>query len=95
MKTLFVRLACTFVYHSAWLFICFACPFANLVIWLYVYSACLYVQLHLCAFRSTPSAFTFQCLLDSMSDRLCGLVVRVSGYRYRGLGFDSRRYQIF
>ena len=28
-------------------------------------------------------------------DRLCGLVVRVSGYRYRGLGFDSRRYQIF
>jgi len=28
-------------------------------------------------------------------DRLCGLVVRVSGYRYRGLGFDSRPYQIF
>jgi hypothetical protein len=27
-------------------------------------------------------------------DRLCGLVVRVSGYRYRGPGFDSRRYQI-
>ena len=26
---------------------------------------------------------------------VCGLVVRVSGYRYRGLGFDSRRYQIF
>ena len=24
-----------------------------------------------------------------------GLVVRVSGYRYRGLGFESRRYQIF
>jgi len=31
----------------------------------------------------------------SSGDRLCGLVVRVSGYRYRGLGFDSRRYQIF
>jgi len=29
------------------------------------------------------------------SDRLCGLVVRVSGYRYRGPGFDLRRYQIF
>ena len=34
-------------------------------------------------------------LLISVWDRLCGLVVRVSGYRYRGLGFDSRRYQIF
>ena len=32
---------------------------------------------------------------SSMGDRLCGLVVRVSGYRNRGLGFDSRRYQIF
>ena len=30
-----------------------------------------------------------------LTDRLCGLVVRVSGYRYSGLGFDSRRYQIF
>ena len=28
-------------------------------------------------------------------DRLCGLVVRVSVYRYRGPGFDPRRYQIF
>ena len=34
-------------------------------------------------------------LCKGVSDRLCGLVVRVSGYRYRGLGFDSRRYQIF
>ena len=30
-----------------------------------------------------------------MYDRLCGLVVRASGYRYRGPGFDPRRYQIF
>ena len=30
-----------------------------------------------------------------IKDHLCGLVVRVSGYRYRGLGSDSRRYQIF
>jgi hypothetical protein len=28
-------------------------------------------------------------------DRLCGLVVRVPGYRSRGPGFDSRGYQIF
>jgi len=28
-------------------------------------------------------------------DRLCGLVISVSGYRYRGPGFDPRRYQIF
>jgi hypothetical protein len=28
-------------------------------------------------------------------DRLCGLVVRVPGYRSRGPGFDYRRYQIF
>jgi hypothetical protein len=31
---------------------------------------------------------------ESLTD-LCGLVVRVPGYRSRGLGFDSRRYQIF
>jgi hypothetical protein len=28
-------------------------------------------------------------------DRLCGLVVRVPGYRSRGPGFESRRHQIF
>ena len=28
-------------------------------------------------------------------DLLCGLVVRVSGYKYRGPGFDPHRYQIF
>jgi hypothetical protein len=28
-------------------------------------------------------------------DRLCGLAVRVPGYRSRGPGFDSRRYQVF
>jgi hypothetical protein len=32
---------------------------------------------------------------SSDSDRLCGLVVRVPGYRSRGPGFDSRRCQIF
>ena len=33
--------------------------------------------------------------LCELTDRLCGLLVRVSGYRYRGPGFDPRRYQIF
>jgi hypothetical protein len=28
-------------------------------------------------------------------DRLCGLVLRVPGYRFQRCGFDSRRYQIF
>jgi hypothetical protein len=30
-----------------------------------------------------------------LNDRLCGLVVRVSGYRTKDPGFDSRPYQIF
>jgi hypothetical protein len=42
---------------------------------------------------STSSIFpiTFVCTFD----RLCGLVVRVPGYRSKGPGFDSRRCQIF
>jgi hypothetical protein len=30
-----------------------------------------------------------------MTDNLCGLMVKVSGYRSRGSGFDSHSYQIF
>jgi hypothetical protein len=37
---------------------------------------------------------TFEVLLQC-PDPLCGLVFRVPGYRSRGLGFGSRRYQIF
>jgi hypothetical protein len=36
--------------------------------------------------------FVVPCIL---SDHLCGLVVRVPGYRSRDPGFDSRRYQSF
>ena len=37
----------------------------------------------------------YLCMCMYVCDRLCGLVVSVSGYRYRGPGFDHRRYQIF
>jgi hypothetical protein len=40
-----------------------------------------------------PSLYCTLLCIDT--DRLCGLVVRVSGYRSRGPGFDSRRFQIF
>jgi hypothetical protein len=33
--------------------------------------------------------------MEMKGDRLCGLVVRVPGYRSRGPGLDSQRYQIF
>jgi hypothetical protein len=35
------------------------------------------------------------CVVGAICNRLCGLVVRVSGYRSRGPGFDSRPFQIF
>jgi len=46
------------------------------------------------AFLYKASVF-YLCVLLCCYYRLCGLVVRVSGYRYRGPGFDPRRYQIF
>jgi hypothetical protein len=38
--------------------------------------------------------FTFTGLYG-LIDRLCGLLLRVPGYRSRGPEFDSRRYLIF
>jgi hypothetical protein len=45
----------------------------------------------------SPSYSTIrtQLCLYVHKDRICGLVVRVPGYRSRGPGFDSRLYQIF
>jgi hypothetical protein len=37
------------------------------------------------------SIFILSCV--PLNDRLCGLVVRVLDYRYRGPGFDSRALQ--
>jgi hypothetical protein len=48
---------------------------------------------HLCH-QVTPAATSLLSLLSKFH-RFCGLVVRVPGYRSRGPGFDSRRYQIF
>jgi hypothetical protein len=39
--------------------------------------------------------FPFSSLVYVTGDRLCGLMVRVPGYRSRGPEFNSRRYQIF
>jgi hypothetical protein len=44
--------------------------------------------------REPLNEWTLNLTLGS-SDRLCGLMLRVPGYRSRGSGFDSRRYQIF
>jgi hypothetical protein len=56
------------------------------------FSQNLWRKWHWSAFSPTTSAspahFGSSCIL-------CGLVVRVNGYRFRGTGFDSRRYQIF
>ena len=58
----------------------------------------------LCIFIIVNTSCTCNCRTQPMNSRiwgifqsqyLCGLVVRVSGYRYRGPGFDPRRYQIF
>jgi hypothetical protein len=49
----------------------------------------------ICIFLTTRIFVVAVFQLFSPTDRLCGLVVRVPGYRSRGPRFDSRRYQIF
>ena len=49
----------------------------------------------ICDKRVTTQHLAFFSYWYRNKDRLCGLVVSVSGYRYRGPAFDSRRYQIF
>jgi hypothetical protein len=45
--------------------------------------------------QALPTASYFLWCLYGVRDHLCDLVVRVSGYRSRGPGFDTRRFQIF
>jgi ABC-type enterobactin transport system permease subunit len=54
--------------------------------------ACLVLELMVHILKVLTSNFG---LFEISLDRLCGLVVRVPGYRSRGLGFDSWHYQIF
>ena len=64
----------------------------------YVYMSTTYITKLLDTGRSSCHFTWAECEISSYGgfrDRLCGLVVRVSGYRYRGSGFDPRRYQIF
>jgi hypothetical protein len=55
------------------------------------------VSRYSCCCVSCTTLLIFLHLIVSINayDRLCGLVVRVPGYRSRGPEFDSRRYQIF
>jgi hypothetical protein len=47
------------------------------------------------SFKGTPKSMGIFYNVSLLTDRLCGLVVRVPAYRSRGLGFDFRSYQIF
>jgi hypothetical protein len=60
---------------------------------LYNTNYCVYYVLII--FYVFVSKIMYRVILNTVGDRLCGLVVRVPGYRSRGPGFDSRRYQIF
>ena len=65
---------------------CYCVCFELMVVRSVCVCVCVCVE-HLCTLYTGP--------VRMYCDRLCGLVVRVSGYRYRGPGFDPRRYQIF
>jgi hypothetical protein len=81
-----------------------SCTFISMldsqIIWRYSFTSGSYVELNVI---TRDKDCRLECLrktviVDDLSyiwDRLCGLVVRVSGYRSRGTGFDSRRFQIF
>jgi hypothetical protein len=53
------------------------------------------VKCRQCFVRISSAKENYFKLLKPISERIYDLVVRVPGYRSRGLGFDSRRYQNF
>jgi hypothetical protein len=52
-----------------------------------------YKKTHIIGYRSYIYIFIY--IYTIITDRLCGLVIRVPGYRPSGPLFHSRRYQIF
>jgi hypothetical protein len=65
----------------------------------YTFKSLLLLNIHVCLWYldSTVTSFWHSIFAKVIyiTDLSCGLVVRVPGYRSRGLGFDSQRYQIF
>jgi hypothetical protein len=87
------------VYFSCLFTRSFSCSFADFyfIIYLCVFNY-LFTSLFMNLFNYLSLymyLFTYLFMQLFLFDRLCGLVVRVSGYRSRGPGFDSRPYQIF
>jgi len=85
-----------------WLMI-YICVYMYIHVYIYVYIMCIYmhtymyIYIYVCV-HIYMFGYIYVCIyiyIYIYIDRLCGLVVRVSGYRYRGPGFDPRRYQIF
>lgn len=82
---LFICFACPLASLVIWLYVHSACLYVQLHLYglgplsplllFYVYWA----QLHLYGFKSTPSAFTFQCLLGSRSIRFASIFISPLG----------------
>jgi hypothetical protein len=53
------------------------------------------LPLHIVLYIPSPGRSLYYYTMFVSFGRLCCLVIRVPGYRSRGPGFDSRRYQIF
>ena len=83
------------LFSWSWWFICSLLFFISFVYFFFSYFLLEEFRMYFgCYLTSYDLIFLslWLCILIVLSrDRLCGLVVRVSGYRYRGPGFDPRR----